>query len=193
MRPIRKEEMEYIRRDIKLNFNDKKDIIKSNMINEIDKLSLKNEDNFINKLNVKIKMKTVKDAHEAYYKFVSKKEVTEAALKEKLDKVVLDLKEQVNQWYKVRKWEDYDIDKLSVPSNHKAFFNNLCRQETEKAYYASSKGKTLKTLEREETIAKHTLHSGQSIQNVWLRLGDIYTRCKIESLIPKEMLQIDNK
>ena len=64
MRPIRKEEMEYLYNDIKENFNDQKDIIKSNMIEEIDKLSSKNEIKFINKLNVQSKTKTVKEAYE---------------------------------------------------------------------------------------------------------------------------------
>tara|TARA_R110002051_G_scaffold100647_1_gene171044 strand:+ start:21787 stop:22368 length:582 start_codon:yes stop_codon:yes gene_type:complete len=193
MRPIRKEEMEYLYNDIKENFNDQKDIIKSNMIEEIDKLSSKNEIKFINKLNVQSKMKTVKEAYDTYHKFVNERELTETQLKTKLDNAIQTLTDQVNKWHTVRKWKEYDSDDLKIPENHKPLFNTLCREETEKAYYASSKGKLLKTLEKEEKRAKHILHSGQSIQNVWLHLGNIYKGCKIETLIPTEMLQLDNK
>ena len=193
MRPIRKEEMEYLKEDISSNFGDQKDIVKSNMVNEIDKISEKNQEKFINKLNVKKKMKAVKEAYDIYHKFVNDKEVTEHRLKEKLDKSVEDLQIQVKHWDKVRKWEKYESGDLENPNNHQAFFNNLCRQETERAYYASPKGKALKLLEIQEKRANHILHSGQSIQSVWMNLGKIYKGCKIDALIPTEMLQIENK
>ena len=193
MRPIRKEEMEYLKEDISSNFGGQKDIVKSNMVNEIDEISEKNQEKFINKLNVKKKMKAVKEAYDIYHKFVNDKEVTEHRLKNKLDKSIQDLEVQFSQWNKVRKWEDYDSNELRNPSQHQTFFNKLCRQETERAYYASPKGKALKLLEIQEKRANHILHSGQSIQSVWTNLGKIYKGCKIDALIPTEMLQIENK
>ncbi len=55
--------------------------------------------------------------------------------------------EQLLKWNKERKWTtDISRKLISDPKDHEALIKKLCREETEKAYYAGPKGKALQAL-----------------------------------------------
>ena len=79
-----------------------------------------------------------------YHQFVTNKNMIEQEKKNKLDKSVDQMYEQLLKWNKERKWTtDISRKLISDPKDHEALITKLCREETEKAYYAGPKGKAL--------------------------------------------------
>ena len=74
---------------------------------------------------------------------------------------------------------------------------SLCREETEKQYYAGPKGKSLQLLEISKKKAKHILNSGLPLDIAVKSIGTEMATQKINLDLPKDMfnpaLAIENK
>ena len=190
MKPIRSNELQHLESTINHKFNDREAEVKSEMENEIQSLSDKNLDRFKKRLNIKSKAQAVANAKKELDAFVETKEQVELKLQNKLDGVVKTFFDAMENWNKVRRWK-YDFDKKDQDSDSFDYmFNALCRQETEKAYHASPKGQALRVLKRQRERAEHIIYSGDSIQNVWRYLGEVFNQAKIAAEIPRQMLQL---
>ncbi len=188
MKPVRSNELQHLESTINRKFNDREAEVKSEMENEIQSLSDKNLDRFKKRLNIKSKAQAVTNAKKELDAFVETKEQVELKLQNKLDGVVETFFDAMENWNKVRRWK-YDFsDKNERDFDH--MFSKLCRQETEKAYHASPKGQALRVLKRQRERAEHIIYSGDSIQNVWRYLGDVFNQAKIAAEIPRQMLQL---
>ena len=190
MKPVRSNELQHLESTINRKFNDREAEVKSEMENEIQSLSDKNLDRFKKRLNIKSKAQAVANAKKELDAFVETKEQVELKLQNKLDSVVETFFDAMENWNKVRRWK-YDFDKKDQdPESFDHMFNALCRQETEKAYHASPKGQALRVLKRQRERAEHIIYSGDSIQNVWRYLGQVFNQAKIAAEIPRQMLQL---
>ena len=191
MKPIRSNELQHLESTINHKFNDREAEVKSEMENEIQSLSDKNLDRFKKRLNIKSKAQAVANAKKELDAFVETKEQVELKLQNKLDGVVKTFFDAMENWNKVRRWK-YDFSDKSEkdPESFDYMFSKLCRQETEKAYHASPKGQALRVLKRQRERAEHIIYSGDSIQNVWRYLGDVFNQAKIAAEIPRQMLQL---
>ena len=162
MRPIRQTEMDYWNFTIDSEYDNRKNSLKSEMVDEINDIADTNYPKFMKALKIDKLTKDVDKLYKDYHKFKSEKELIELELKRKLDKSVNALNIQLDKWNKVRKFHDGHFKRgdLEDPSKHETLFKSLCHAETERAYYASPKGRALKLLELSAKRCKHSLNAG---------------------------------
>ncbi len=188
MRPIRKEEYAYWDYNTDSEYEARKSSLKSEMIDEIDEISETNYPKFQARLKLDTLMDEIKTKHQEYHQFVTNKNMIEQEKKNKLDKAVDQMYEQLLKWNKERKWTtDISRKLISDPKDHEALIKKLCREETEKAYYAGPKGKALQLLEISKKKAKHILNSGLPLDTAVNAIGVEMSTQKINLDLPKNM------
>ncbi len=198
MRPIRKEEYAYWDYNTDSEYEARKSSLKSEMIDEIDEISETNYPKFQARLKLDTLMDEIKSKHQEYHQFVTNKNMIEQEKKNKLDKAVDSMYEQLLKWNKERKWTtDISRKLISDPKDHEALIKKLCREETEKAYYAGPKGKALQLLEISKKRAKHILNSGLPLNVAVMRIAEEGATQRINFQIPKDVFNpafaIENK
>ena len=104
MRPIRKEEYAYWDYNTDSEYEARKSSLKSEMIDEIDEISETNYPKFQARLKLDTLMDDIKTKHQEYHQFVTNKNMIEQEKKNKLDKAVDSMYEQLLKWNKERKW-----------------------------------------------------------------------------------------
>ena len=188
MRPIRKEEYAYWDYNTDSEYEARKSSLKSEMIDEIDEISETNYPKFQARLKLDTLMDDIKMKHQEYHQFVTNKNMIEQEKKNKLDKAVDSMYEQLLKWNKERKWTtDISRKLISDPKDHEALIKKLCREETEKAYYAGPKGKALQLLEISKKKAKHILNSGLPLDTAVNAIGVEMNTQKINLDLPQNM------
>ncbi len=198
MRPIRKEEYAYWDYDIDAEYEARNSSLKSEMIDEIEELTDENLSKFRAKLKLDTDIEDIKAKHKAYHDFVTNKNMMEQQLKNDLDRSVDKMYNKVTIWNKQRKW-DTDISRklIADPKDHEDLIRKLCREETEKAYYAGPKGKALQLLKISKKRCKHTLNSGLPLNVAVMRIAEEGRSMKIDFQIPKDIFNpayaIENK
>ena len=198
MRPIRQTEMDYWNFTIDSEYDNRKNSLKSEMIDEINDIADTNYPKFVKALKVDKLIKDIDNLYKDYHKFKSEKELIEQEKKRKLDKAVNALTIQLEKWNKVRKWKDKNFSdaKLGDPNNHDTLFKGLCHQETERAYYASPKGRALKLLEISAKRCKHSLNAGLPLDTAVSVIHQEMKSQKINLDLPKNVfnpLMLENK
>ena len=198
MRPIRKEEYAYWDYNTDSEYETRKNSLKSEMIEEIEEETDTNLPAFKSKLKLDPDMKSIQDKYKAYHEFVTTKNMVEQQLKNDLSRAVDKMYEKLLTWKKPRKW-DTDISRklIEEPKDHEALLRKLCREETEKAYYAGPRGKALQLLEISKKKAKHILNSGLPLNVAVMRIAEEGRSMKIDFQIPKDIFNpafaIENK
>lgn len=198
MRPIRQTEMDYWNFTIDSEYDNRKNSLKSEMVDEINDIADTNYSKFMKALKIDKLTKDVDKLYKDYHKFKSEKELIEQELKRKLDKSVNALNIQLDKWNKVRKFHDghFKRSELEDPSKHETLFKSLCHAETERAYYASPKGRALKLLELSAKRCKHSLNAGLPLDTA---VGVIHREMasqKINLDLPKNVfnpMMLENK
>ena len=188
MRPIRKQELEYLDRLINNKFQEKQSAIRSQCEIEVQKQLEKDFNKFVSTLRLDKLLKDAEQAEKEYQDFKLSKDAKETALNQNAIKRKQALLEKVNQWSDIRDWSissradtvDEVLDNLK----------KACRQELEEKYKNSEKGKFFKYLENGIEDAKNTLYSGLSIDDVWKNLESIFGKAQIEVRVPKSFTQI---
>ena len=198
MRPIRKEEYAYWDYNTDSEYEARKSSLKSEMIDEIDEITEQNHSKFQARLKLDTDMQDIKDKHKAYHDFVTNKNMMEQQLKNDLDRSVDKMYDKLITWNKQRKWlTDISRKLISDPKDHEALIKKLCREETEKAYYAGPKGKALQLLEISKKRAKHILNSGLPLNTAVMRIAEEGASQKINFEIPQDVFNpafaIENK
>ena len=198
MRPIRKEEYSYWDYNTDTEYENRKASLKSEMIEEIEEETDSNLPSFRTKLKLDPDMKSIEDKYKAYHEFVTTKNMVEQQLKNDLSRAVDKMYEKLITWKKPRKWDTEISRKLiEEPKDHEALLRKLCREETQKAYYAGPKGKALQLLEISKKKSKHILNSGLPLNIAIMRIAEEGATQKINFQIPKDVFNpayaIENK
>jgi len=191
MRPIRKQELDYLHQLINNKFQEKQSAVRSQCEREVGKQLEKDFNKFLSTLKLEKLLKDAEQAEKDFEDFKQSKDAKETALNQNAIKKKQALLEKVNQWSDIRDWQiSSRADTVDeVISNLK----KACRQELEDKYKNSEKGKFFKYLQNGIEDAKNTLYSGLSIDDVWKNLENIFGKAQIEVRVPKSFTQIASK
>jgi len=189
MRPIRKQELDYLDRLINNKFQEKQSAIRSQCEIEVQKQLEKDFDKFVATLKLDKLIKEAEQAEKEYLDFKASKDMKENALHVNATKKKQALKDKFNHWNEIRQWHlssrsDNDLDCIL------STIKSACRVELEEKYKNSEKGKFFKYLESGIEDARNTLYSGLSIDDVWKNLENIFNKAQIEVRVPKSFAQI---
>ena len=197
MKPIRKNELEYLDNYIADKFRHRRQDMESAIEADTQKQTDKNYKSFVSKLGIKAEIKAFKDAEEKLKKFVRSKESYEEQL-EKGKRVARDkLLEKLKSWTNIRSWKSrydnaYEWDVKSMEDLEPAL-RQVCKQETKRAVQKLPKYKVKQDLELLEEQAKNVLYSGRDIMQVWKHLGMTFKASGVPVAAPKEFLQLESK
>ena len=185
--PIRQAEMDYVDHFIETKYDDRKNTLKTEMQDIIDRESEENFEAFKNKLNINKMHKEVFVLYEDHKKFANEMDSILLEKKGKLDNAINTLEDKLEQWKKVRKWEN-EISRslLKEPDELDRLLKKLCHEETTRDFYKGPRGKSLQMLDMSKEYCKNLLNAGQSLATVWQVLGKEMSKEKINtSTLPK--------
>jgi len=189
MRPIRKQELDYLHQLINNKFQEKQSAVRSQCEIEVQKQLDKDFDKFVSTLKLDKLIKEAEIAEKEYLEFRQSKDAKEMTLQQNAHKKKQALKDKFNHWNEIRQWHlssrsDNDLDCIL------STIKSACRVELEEKYKNSEKGKFFKYLQSGIEDAKNTLHAGLSIDDVWKNLEIIFNKAQIEVRVPKSFAQI---
>ena len=195
MVPIRNIEMDYWNFSIDEQYDNRQNSLKTEMVDEINDIADDNYETFKKKLKIDDLMSDIKKMYEDYHLFKNQKELIEQEKKNALDKSINALEDQLVKYNKVRKWKtDLSRSLLKEPNEHDILLKKLCHEETEKAYYASPKGRALKLLDESKKRCKHLLHAGLDLNATVHNINLEMRNQKIDLNLPENaQLMIANK
>jgi len=185
--PIRQAEMDYVDHFIETKYDDRKNTLKTEMQDIIDREAEENFEAFKNKLNINKMHKEVSVLYEDHKKFANEMDSILLEKKGKLDNAINTLEDKLEQWKKVRKWEN-EISRslLKEPDELDRLLKKLCHEETTRDFYKGPRGKSLQMLDMSKEYCKNLLNAGQSLATVWQVLGKEMSKEKINtSTLPK--------
>ena len=185
--PIRQAEMDHIDHFLETKYDDRKNTLKTEMQDIIDKESEDNFEAFKNKLNVNKLHKEVYVFYKDHEKFANEMDTILLEKKGKLDNAINTLEDKLEQWKKVRKWEN-EISRslLKQPDELDRLLKKLCHEETTRDFYKGPRGKSLQMLDMSKEYCKNLLNAGQSLATVWKTIDLEMSKEKINtSTIPK--------
>ena len=197
MKPIRKNELEYLDNYIADKFRHRRQDMESAIEADTQKQTDKNYKTFVSKLGIKAEIKAFKDAEDKLNKFVRSKESYELKL-EQGKRIARDkLLEKLKSWTNIRSWKSrydnsYEWDVKSMEDLEPAL-RQVCKQETKRAVQKLPKYKVKQDLELLEEQAKNVLYSGRDIMQVWKHLGMTFKASGVPVAAPKEFLQLESK
>jgi predicted RNase H-like nuclease (RuvC/YqgF family) len=185
--PIRQAEMDYVDHFIETKYDDRKNTLKTEMQDIIDKEAEENFEAFKNKLNINKMHKEVSVLYEDHKKFANEMDSILLMKKGKLDNAINTLEDKLEQWKKVRKWEsEISRSLLKEPDELDRLLKKLCHEETTRDFYKGPRGKSLQMLDMSKEYCKNLLNAGQSLATVWEVLGKEMSKEKINtSTLPK--------
>jgi predicted RNase H-like nuclease (RuvC/YqgF family) len=185
--PIRQAEMDYVDHFIETKYDDRKNTLKTEMQDIIDKEAEENFEAFKNKLNINKMHKEVSVLYEDHKKFANEMDSILLEKKGKLDNAINTLEDKLEQWKKVRKWENQiERSLLKQPDELDRLLKKLCHEETTRDFYKGPRGKSLQMLDMSKEYCKNLLNAGQSLATVWEVLGKEMSKEKINtSTLPK--------
>tara|TARA_B110000238_G_scaffold179832_1_gene203436 strand:+ start:114 stop:713 length:600 start_codon:yes stop_codon:yes gene_type:complete len=185
--PIRQAEMDHIDHFLETKYDDRKNTLKTEMQDIIDQESEDNFEAFKNKLNVNKLHKEVYAFYKDHEKFANEMDTILLEKKGKLDNAINTLEDKLEQWKKVRKWEN-EISRslLKQPDELDRLLKKLCHEETTRDFYKGPRGKSLQMLDMSKEYCKNLLNAGQSLATVWKTIDLEMSKEKINtSTIPK--------
>jgi ribosomal protein S13 len=197
MKPIRKNELEYIDQLVDTKFNDKEREISTAIEAEVQIQADKNLKSFINKLNIAKEMKAYKLYSDKLQKFQDSKDIVERDLRMAKNKAEQSLNDKLNSFSKIRDWKgnynspkEFRIDNIEeVESDLKS----VCKQETERQVRKLPKFKVAQQIDELREECKTLLHMGMSIDDTWKNLAQVFNKGSIKINIPKQVLQLESK
>ena len=185
--PIRQAEMDYVDHFIETKYDDRKNTLKTEMQDIIDREAEENFEAFKNKLNINKMHKEVSILYEDHKKFANEMDSILLEKKGKLDNAINTLEDKLEQWKKVRKWEsEISRSLLKEPDELDRLLKKLCHEETTRNFYKGPRGKSLQMLDMSKEYCKNILNAGQSLTTVWKTIEIEMSKEKINtSTIPK--------
>ncbi len=193
MKPIRKDEQEYLYNYIRNKFNDKRSALESDRELEVETQSKKNYKKFVSTLKISNMIKEAEKLQKDYDSFVTSKERVESEKLQKLKKHIQLIEDHMRKWKNIRRWErtpdfmSYDGSKPKL-YNIESYINEVLQQETRKAYDNSSKGKAIKELDAQRESCENALYSGSSLGSVRGYIHNVLTKAQISDSIPNQLM-----
>ena len=197
MKPIRKNELEYLDNYIADKFRHRRQDMESAIEADTQKQTDKNYKSFVSKLGIKAEIKAFKDAEDKLNKFVRSKESYEEKLEKGKRLAREKLLEKLKSWTNIRSWKSrydnaYEWDIKNMEDLEPAL-RQVCKQETKRAVQKLPKYKVKQDLELLEEQARNVLYSGRDIMQVWKHLGMTFKASGVPVAAPKEFLQLESK
>lgn len=197
MKPIRKNELEYINDLIYNKFQDKRREVSTAIEAEVQVQSDKNLKSFTDKLGIKAEVKMFKVCAEKLQKFQDSKDIVERELKLKKIKAQQVLNDKLNSYARIRDWrgnyndpKKFSIEEIDdiVPS-----LKDVCKQETERQIRKLPKFKVAQQLDELQEECKTLLHMGMGINDTWRNLAGVFKKSSIKVNVPNSVLQLESK
>lgn len=193
MKPIRKDEQEYLRSYISDKFRDKRSALESDRELEVEAQSKKNYKKFVSTLKISNMIKQAEKLQKDYDSFVASKERVEGEKLQKLKRHIQLIEDHMRKWKNIRRWDSspnfmsYDGSKPKL-YNIESYINEVLQQETRKAYDNSSKGKAIKELDAQRESCENALYSGSSLGSVRCYIHNVLTKAQISDSIPNQLM-----
>jgi transcriptional regulator of heat shock response len=197
MKPIRKDEQEYLRNYIADKFRDKRSALESEREIDVEKQAQKNYKKFVSTLKIDSLRKQAEKLEKDYQNFKTQKEAIETAKFMKLREAVKKLEDHMTKWKNIRRWEDspsftsYSGTEIKL-HNVESYITKVLQEETRKAYDNSSKGRAIKELDAQRESCENALYSGSSLGSVRGYIHNVLTKAKIQDEMPSQLM-IENK
>ena len=202
MKPIRKDEIEYLSNYIDRKFKSRRSALESEREFEVDRTKDKNLPAFKSKLNIEKLLKTVVELEQDYtdYRDNYDKKLTE--IRNKCLFAGQKLEKKLQTWQKIRNWKE-SPDVVNDKFDNKVspvklteledYIDTMCKQETRKAYDSSKKGAAIRLLDSQREEAENALYSGGSIQAVRQYISNIFKNAGIPDSVAKNLLMLSEK
>ena len=202
MKPIRKDEIEYLSNYIDKKFKSRRSALESEREVEVDRTTDKNLPAFKSKLNVEKLLKTVVQLEKEYTDYRDNYDRKLTEIRNKALVAAEKLEKKLNNWKSIRNWkEQADIvndkfdNKVSPVKlvDINCYIEERCKDETRKAYDASKKGAAIRLLDAQREESENALYSGGSIQAVRQYISGIFQRAGIQDSVAKNLLMLSEK
>ncbi len=202
MKPIRKDEIEYLSNYIDKKFKSRRSALESEREFEVDRTTEKNLPAFKSKLNVEKLLKNVVQLEKEYTDYRDNYDRKLTEIRNKALVAAEKLEKKLNNWKSIRNWkEQADIvndkfdNKVSPVKlvDINCYIEERCKDETRKAYDASKKGAAIRLLDAQREESENALYSGGSIQAVRQYISGIFQRAGIQDSVAKNLLMLSEK
>lgn len=193
MKPIRKDEQEYLRVYIQDKFRSKRSALESDRELQVEEQSKKNYKKFVSTLKISSMIKQAEKLQKDYDNFVTSKEKVESEKLQKLKRHIQLIEDHMRKWKNIRRWDSspnfmsYDGSKPKL-YNIESYINEVLQQETRNAYDNSSKGKAIKELDAQRESCENALYSGSSLGSVRGYIHNVLTKAQISDSMPNQLM-----
>ena len=166
-RPMTKEDKEHWRSKVKRLIDNQRSDLKAVFESDIQKMKDKKWKSFMKSLNLDNLFKKYQTSAKEYWKFKDEKDKVERELKNQMSKDFDKLKDKVNRFSTIRKWEksfdkQFDEDERDYTDKIISYLSKRCYDECEKQFNQSAKGKSINDLEQTEELLIDALHISNS-------------------------------
>lgn len=197
MKPIRKDEQEYLREYIKDKFRDKRSALESDREMDVEEQAKKNYKKFVSTLKVTSLIKEADKLQKDYDNFCNNKQIIEDQKRKKVRDAVQKIEDHLRKWANIRRWHDhpnftsYNGERTDTEAVDR-YINKMLQHETRKAYDNSNKGRAIKELDAQRESCENALYSGSSLGSVRQYIHNVLTKAQIQDSIPNNLM-IENK
>ena len=203
MKPIRKDEQEYLKEYIERKFDNRRSALESERQISVDQEVDKNLVKFRKALNIESLIKDVQRADDDFQDFVNNYERRKETKKDALEKLGNVLQKKMRKWQSIRRWAKTP-DFMTYTSTEKnaspvdmdealKYIATVCEEETIKAYDKSKKGLAIRSLDAQKEEAENALYSGGSMEAVRHYIHEIFNTAGIQDRVAKKLLAISAK
>ena len=203
MKPIRKDEQEYLKEYIERKFDNRRSALESERQISVDQEVDKNLVKFRKALNIESLIKDVQRADDDFQDFVNNYERRKETKKDALEKLGNVLQKKMRKWQSIRRWAKTP-DFMTYTSTEKnaspvdmdealKYIATVCEEETIKAYDKSKKGLAIRSLDAQKEEAENALYSGGSMEAVRHYIHEIFNSAGIQDRVAKKLLAISAK
>jgi len=199
MKPIRKDEQEYLRTYIGRKFDNRRSALESERQVDVDQEVDKNLSKFRKALNIEKLIKDVQKASDDFNDFVANYEHRKETKKNELYKLGLTLQKKMSKWQSIRRWDNrpsfisHNADRNESPIDMDdaiKYIAKVCEEETIKAYDRSKKGQAIRNLDAQKEEAENALYSGGSMVDVRQYIHNIFNTAGIADRVAKSLLML---
>ena len=202
MKPIRKDEQEYLKGYIERKFDNRRSALESERQIDVDQQVDKNLVKFRKALNIESLIKDVQKASDDFNDFTNNYERRKEDKKNALEKIGNALQKKLRKWQSIRRWQKtpsfitWNADKKGNPVDMDEaikYIAQVCEEETIKAYDKSKKGLAIRSLDAQKEEAENALYSGGSMEAVRHYIHEIFNTAGIQDRVAKKLLAISAK
>ena len=202
MKPIRKDEIEYLSNYIDRKFKSRRSALESEREVEVDRTTDKNLPAFKSKLNIEKLLKTVVQLEKEYTDYRDNYDRKLTEIRDKCRIAGEKLEKKLNNWNQIRNWKneasivnDKFDNKVSPVKLHEvdSYIEARCKDETRKAYDQSKKGAAIRLLDAQREESENALYSGGSIQAVRQYISNVFNKAGISDSVAKNLLMLSEK